>query len=616
MPISQIITDLPTPPSSSDAANFIARADAHVASLDNFVDELNVFRTEANALETNVNSKEASAVAAANAAQVSADEVGDWSVAAPYSVSTIADLATIDTSIYKVAHVKDLNRGGIFVWSSTGTANSGTIFSGTTGYWNRQYSGAVNVKWFGAVGDGITDDTSIFATIETNCTAQIVDLDYSTYSVTLVPTKNIYINGRFDENGFLKEKVSAVTYTQTLPTFSPFGGQLADLKNDLTDPLCQKVGMVFLGDSITWGRTLVDGATISPQTSLLDTARNNSESNSFVNLFRKHIGANYCNGYTKTVSNWAASPSGEAIVTYDKDHLMYPYKSPFSLTVTGLSQSSTSTARSTSPTGFMLNLADGAPGGSNYQTVSFNFTGDEFTLIFRCTNTGDWTYYRVIVDGVEIGTYSTQEGVGGFVPGDNNRRTHNFGYVRNKTVEIRTDSTGLTGIRRMYLEGIEVNKQVKITNQGVIGQTARTYDLYNLSGSYSSPTAVTAEDQHIFVQFGTNDRGIDSAVPTGQAEFQRAMNQILDRVVPLGNTIVMCASPVSTTSDASGSFTMQETRGVLYRVSKERNLDFIDNYSALKSIDYSSVLSGDVHPNELGHQLIASNIIAALEQSR
>jgi hypothetical protein len=80
-----------------------------------------------------------------------------------YTVSTVADLASVPSS-YTTAIVKDIDRGGTFIWSSTGTANGGTVFAGATGYWTRQYSGAVNVKWFGAVGDGITDDTSAIQT--------------------------------------------------------------------------------------------------------------------------------------------------------------------------------------------------------------------------------------------------------------------------------------------------------------------------------------------------------------------------------------------------------------------------------------------------------------------
>ena len=56
-----------------------------------------------------------------------------------------ANAETGDTVI-----VKDMNRGGTFIYDATQSAvnNSGTIFDG----WVRQYSGAVNVKWFGAKG--------------------------------------------------------------------------------------------------------------------------------------------------------------------------------------------------------------------------------------------------------------------------------------------------------------------------------------------------------------------------------------------------------------------------------------------------------------------------------
>lgn len=57
--------------------------------------------------------------------------------------------------------------GGMFQWdaASTATANIGTIFAsdeGGDGRWLRDYKGqnALNVKWFGAVVDGVTDDTA------------------------------------------------------------------------------------------------------------------------------------------------------------------------------------------------------------------------------------------------------------------------------------------------------------------------------------------------------------------------------------------------------------------------------------------------------------------------
>ncbi|WP_281950281.1 hypothetical protein [Nitrosophilus kaiyonis] len=55
MAITQKITDIPTPPSSSDKANFRQRADNFLASLDNLADELNTFADQANLLEDDVN---------------------------------------------------------------------------------------------------------------------------------------------------------------------------------------------------------------------------------------------------------------------------------------------------------------------------------------------------------------------------------------------------------------------------------------------------------------------------------------------------------------------------------------------------------------------------------
>lgn len=58
--------------------------------------------------------------------------------------------------------------GGLFYWdsASTATEDGGTVFKPTAisgaGRWIRIYSGSVNVKWFGAKSDGITDAKSSF----------------------------------------------------------------------------------------------------------------------------------------------------------------------------------------------------------------------------------------------------------------------------------------------------------------------------------------------------------------------------------------------------------------------------------------------------------------------
>ena len=105
----------------------------------------------ANAATTKANeasSSASNALASETQAGIYRNEAEAFSISNVFIVKTIEDLVTIPSN-YTTAIVKDLDRGGTFIWSATGTANGGTVFAGATGYWNRQYSGAVDVKWFG-----------------------------------------------------------------------------------------------------------------------------------------------------------------------------------------------------------------------------------------------------------------------------------------------------------------------------------------------------------------------------------------------------------------------------------------------------------------------------------
>lgn len=394
--------------------------------------------------------------------------------------------------------------------------------------------------------------------------------------------------------------------------FQRNGTQLADMRSALEDPLVQFVGIAGVGDSIMWGRTLPENSPVTPRTRFLDTARDNSDSPSFWNGFRKHIGEKYMPGVDPVLGNWSASPSGESVVTYTRQVQVFPAGQAFAISNTGAGQSKAIESRKDSPTGRVLALRDAEGEGQSSQSLSFKFTGSELAVLYRKGSPEDFSRYDLIVDGRNLGTFSTgsDESV---ATGAQARIDHKFSYVRDKVVELRTNSTGLSGRRVLTIEGLDIPKTIRLTNQGVIGQTAKTYNLYNLSGRYGQ-AAVTAQDQFVIAQFGTNDRGEKGTV-SGDGNFDRNLQGLVDRLAPQASVILMVAGPIldGGKADTLTAMTMQEVRGVVDAVAKRNNIDFIDNLTPFDGTDARTVVDGFAHPNEQGHAIMARNIIGALE---
>lgn len=70
--VNQTITQLPTPPSTTDVVNFNDRADNFLAAMPTFVTQTNTVIEQINSTETNINSKESSATSAASTATIQA----------------------------------------------------------------------------------------------------------------------------------------------------------------------------------------------------------------------------------------------------------------------------------------------------------------------------------------------------------------------------------------------------------------------------------------------------------------------------------------------------------------------------------------------------------------
>lgn len=78
-------------------------------------------------------------------------------------IDLVSEFATYPTAAGEELIVwRDQTRGGVFVSQTSGAANGGTIFAGTgSTKWHRiTQDSRLNVKWWGATGDGTTDDSA------------------------------------------------------------------------------------------------------------------------------------------------------------------------------------------------------------------------------------------------------------------------------------------------------------------------------------------------------------------------------------------------------------------------------------------------------------------------
>lgn len=258
-------------------------------------------------------------------------------------------------------------------------------------------------------------------------------------------------------------------------SFTPYGGQLALLGEDLFDPLVQEMQITFIGDSITWGTGSSGQSPSGTRDKTLSDPRNNGTSPSFVNEFGRWVEGVLGAGAVTTFSNHPASPSGESVRTITAVKNEFPIGGAYAVAGTG----SFTDKIETNITGPALRghrTLSVAPGAT--ASLSFNFTGSEFTFIYSQIGAG--ANYELKVDGVVIGIYSTS-GATKY----NVRRTHSFGYIKDKIVTITALPVG--GVTsQLRFEGFSINKTVRIKNQGIIGIYSGQYVTFNMPSSVNT----------------------------------------------------------------------------------------------------------------------------------
>ncbi|QNJ57478.1 tailspike / hydrolase [Pseudomonas phage Waldo5] len=482
---------------------------------------------------------------------------------------------------------------------------------------------------YGGKGNGVDNDTAAFVKFEAIYVGRTVDLGGAICKVDYIPRKNVYINGGWKLSGvpndFTRIAYEGDTVLARPACFTPYGGGLNRLRAALLDIMTQFVGIVWIGDSITWGSgNQPETSPTDPRNGTLKDPRDWFGTNSYVNNLRRYIIEEYLPGATITTAQWPLSPYGEAIVIAKKDITILPLGEDFPTKVIGSSISITNDAAVSLPTKWrmLISNANVADGQNGYGEFSFKFTGDTFRLHLGCVD-ATASDYIVYVDGNSIGRFSTNAGApidNGqvLVEGTHGTRTHTFPMIYKGTITIRAvrplvEAGDTTKVLR--IGGLIIPKTLRLTNNGINGSTLTTYRIYNMPPSgygYSGSVAVNMGDWFTFIQLGTNDRGNNrgpQAIPFIKQEAKALLATIPYHCVP----ILMVSNPAIPVPGAN--LDQSDIRMALATVARERALDFIDNYGAFRGLDRLAFAKDQLHPNQWGYSVVSANIIKAIESS-
>ncbi|HHP8124456.1 TPA: GDSL-type esterase/lipase family protein [Klebsiella pneumoniae] len=373
------------------------------------------------------------------------------------------------------------------------------------------------------------------------------------------------------------------------------GDILADVYDAITNPE-RDASIGFIGNSITWGMTVTGIGPTEPRSHSLSDARNNFTSRTWVNLFRRWSAELACHAKNQSDNQ----PTGLSTYANDvKIEVNGPWRrfTPVDPGTELLTQTRAETLRQYGG----IRAIDVLPGRS----MSFKFTGSAITLVHATLKNMDADIYvdgvlkaSVVTDDSAVIAFGTTLEISGLLYGDH-------------ILKIVCAETAGDNFRLQYLVR---SKRHAVMNSGISGTNTSEW---LPGGSLLVPAALPENVSHIFIQLGTNDRGMSAGGSTvaGAQGTEINLNTIVTslRSSYPGVGIILIAPPYAPNDGTQGS--SDEVARAVRRTAQTLQCGFIDQYSATLELEMSGdnwLNSDQLHPNDLGHRVMFKNLQTAI----
>jgi len=220
-------------------------------------------------------------------------------------------------------------------------------------------------------------------------------------------------------------------------------------------------------------------------------------------------------------------------------------------------------------------------------------TDDRVAIYFSSTDkTCD---VQVLADGVAIETFHTSSNEQG-VP---------FGYQNSKIVTIPA------GTQTVKLKTVFVPYQSSVSYLYLEGLTTfnSSSQTYPTNNNFKDGVALDDKDMFAFFQVGVNDR--ESNQVKSPTQIRTQLEKMLS-LIPQGcSPVLMASNPAK----EAGNYFMQDMVQAIRQTAEKYNVAFIDNFNLFDKYNMAYFTTDSLHPNDIGHNMIARNIIKSIRSS-
>lgn len=391
--------------------------------------------------------------------------------------------------------------------------------------------------------------------------------------------------------------VTLDTRVKALERVSSLQALRAALNDDFVSVL-----IVILADSKGWGTGASGTSASTPRNHSLDDPRNTIDaavSPTWVNLLFRWMALTYCSGTITAGAPGVMFVRKWVIGDICNDNARFRVRDRR----TGGVRPKSVTQRPSGP--LLLRNLDLPAVGANDDALEFEFTGDEFKVVFAKLNFDAGATFTVEIDGVVVG--STYAHGGGNAFGFEELITTTFGKHR---VRIWNNST----TQALRLEAIKHHRKLQIRNQGIIGTASHQW----VPGQPLFDNGVYPEDTFAFIQLGTNDRPT-TALPNLRIN---AAQRVRDNLGLSGSALlasgiqVILMTPTRATDDYPGNplyaWDTQDLAMAIRQAAGDLGVSCIDNFAMSTFDPAGGYLSDGLHDNDSGHRGTFRNIVTSL----